>query len=132
MSKENKNEDKNKKEKKGDDDLGEVSYTYWKRDSDLKADHVGFQPQTTSGPVNIHENNNNVGSAWNKAGTWEEKNLTKNQFETFFNDYIKNNKKEYKGVFTFDEISGYSGEVSIIFYFVDLFCLFKRKNKIFL
>ena len=35
----------NKKTKKDDDDLGEVSYTYWKRESDIKADHKGFQRQ---------------------------------------------------------------------------------------
>ena len=102
----------NKKEKKDDEEIGEVSYTYWKRDSDIKADHKGFQPQATATPVNINQNNNRVGSAWNQAGTWEEKTITKNQFETFFNDYIKSNKKEYKDIFVFDEFSGYSGEVS--------------------
>jgi hypothetical protein len=111
MSKEDK-----KKDKKDEDEIGEVSYTYWKRDSDIKADHIGFQPQATATPVNINQNDNRVGSAWNKAGTWEEKTITKNQFESFFNDYIKNNKKEYKDVFVFDEISGYSGEVSYNIY----------------
>ena len=104
--------EKDKKPKKDSEDLGEVSYTYWKRESDLQADHKGFQPQATSTPVNINQNNNNVGSAWNQAGTWEEKTITKNQFESFFNDYIKNNKKEYKDVFVFDEFSNYKGEVS--------------------
>ena len=104
--------EKDKKPKKDSEDLGEVSYTYWKRESDLQADHKGFQPQATSTPVNINQNNNNVGSAWNQAGTWEEKTITKNQFESFFNDYIKKNPKEYKDVFVFDEFSGYSGEVS--------------------
>ena len=104
--------EKDKKPKKDSEDLGEVSYTYWKRESDLQADHKGFQPQATSTPVNINQKNNNVGSAWNQAGTWEEKTITKNQFESFFNDYIKNNKKEYKDVFVFDEFSNYKGEVS--------------------
>ena len=113
MSKEDKNKDK-----KDEDDIGQVSYTYWKRDSDIKADHVGFQPQATATPANINQNNNRAGSAWNQAGTWEEKTITKNQFESFFNEYIKKNKKEYKGVFVFDEISGYSGEVSFIFFFI--------------
>ena len=112
MSKEEKNN--NKKE---DDDLGEVSYTYWKRDSDIKADHKGFQPQATPTPANINQNNNQVGSAWNQAGTWEEKTITKKQFESFFNEYIQKNPKEYKGVFVLDEFSGYSGEVSIKFLF---------------
>ena len=104
--------EENKKNKKEEDDLGEVSYTYWKRDSDIKADHKGFQPQATTTPVNINQNNNNAGSAWNQVGTWEEKTITKTQFESFFNDYIKKNPKEYKNVFVFDEFSGYSGEVS--------------------
>ncbi len=108
MSKEEK-----KDSKKEDDDLGEVSYTYWKRDSDIKADHKGFQPQATTTPANINQNNN-VGSAWNQAGTWEEKTITKQQFESFFNEYIQKNPKEYKGVFVFEEFSGYSGEVRLI------------------
>ena len=108
MSKEGK-----KDSKKEDDDLGEVSYTYWKRDSDIKADHKGFQPQATTTPANINQNNN-VGSAWNQAGTWEEKTITKQQFESFFNEYIQKNPKEYKGVFVFEEFSGYSGEVRLI------------------
>jgi len=107
--------EQNKKPKKDDDDIGEVSYTYWKRDSDIKADHQGFQPQATATPANINKNENRVGSAWNQAGTWEEKTITKNQFESFFNDYIKNNKKEYKGIFVFDEFTNYSGEVSLIY-----------------
>ena len=109
-----KEEDKKeeKKPKNDEDDLGKVSYTYWKRPSDLEADHKGFQPQATSAPVNINQNTNTAGSAWNKAGTWEEKPVSKKQFEDFFNDYIKKNEKKYKNVFVFDEIFGYSGEVS--------------------
>ena len=118
-----------KKAKKDDDDIGEVSYTYWKRDSDIKADHKGFQPQATSTPVNVEKNTNNAGSAWNQAGTWEEKTVTKKMFEDFFNDYIKKNEKKYKNAFIFDEISGYSGEVSnnyLIVINLDLFCFHQR------
>jgi len=118
-----------KKAKKDDDDIGEVSYTYWKRDSDIKADHKGFQPQATSTPVNVEKNTNNAGSAWNQAGTWEEKTVTKKMFEDFFNDYIKKNEKKYKNAFVFDEISGYSGEVSnnyLIVINLDLFCFHQR------
>ena len=104
-----------KKPKKDSEDLGEVSYTYWKRDSDIKDDHKGFQPQATPTPVNINQNTNSVGSAWNKAGTWEEKPISKKQFEDFFNDYLKKNEKKYKNVFALDEIYGYSGEVSLIY-----------------
>ena len=52
--------EKDKKTKKEDEDLGEVSYTYWKRESDLQADHKGFQPQATTTPVNINQNNNEI------------------------------------------------------------------------
>lgn len=113
MSEKNKDDKKSKKE--DDDEIGEVSYTYWKRDSDIQADHKGFQPQQTTAPVDINKNQNNVGSAWNKAGTWEEKTITSKQLESFFNDYINKNKKEYKNTFTFGEFSGYSGEVSIFY-----------------
>ena len=62
-----------------DDDIKieKPSYTYWKRDSDMNADHTGFQPQ----PTNEHpeHNTNKIGGAWNKAGTWEEKKLHKTQ-----------------------------------------------------
>ena len=118
-----------KNTKKDDDDIGEVSYTYWKRDSDIKADHKGFQPQATSTPVNVEKNTNNAGSAWNQAGTWEEKTVTKKMFEDFFNDFIKKNEKKYKNAFVFDEISGYSGEVSnnyLIVINLDLFCFHQR------
>ena len=39
-----------------DDDIKieKPSYTYWKRDSDMNADHTGFQPQ----PTNEHPENN--------------------------------------------------------------------------
>ena len=112
---EDKKSDKEKKERKGtDEELGEVSYTYWKRESDLQADHKGFQPEKVTNPPPSNNNQNlqnQIGSAWNKAGTWEEKKVTKNQLEAFFNEYIKKNKKEYKDAFFMDEFSNYSGDV---------------------
>ena len=139
---EKKTDKKDKKERKGtDEELGEVSYTYWKRESDLQADHTGFQPEkvTNSQPVNNNQsqNQNQLGSAWNQAGTWEEKKITKNVLESFFNEYITKNKKEYKNSFFLDEFSNYSGDVIINFliynvYFIDIFSFFQRKNKIFL
>ena len=122
MSNEDKKSDKEKKGRKGtDEELGEVSYTYWKRESDLQADHKGFQPEKVASPQPVNNNipqPNQIGSAWNKAGTWEEKKVTKNQLESFFNDYIKKNKKEYKDAFTFDEFTNYSGDVSKLFYVI--------------
>ena len=118
MSDKEKKDSKEKKPRKGtDDELGEVSYTYWKRDSDIKADHKGFQPEKVNSPQesqNSQPQTNQIGSAWNKAGTWEEKKVTKNQLESFFNEYIKKNKKEYKKAFYLSEFSNYSGDVSIL------------------
>ena len=122
MSEEKKKTEEPKKERKGtDEELGEVSYTYWKREADIKADHKGFQPEKVSNPQPVNNTpppSNQIGSAWNKAGTWEEKKVTKNQLESFFNDYIKKNKKEYKDAFTFDEFTNYSGDVSKLFYVI--------------
>ena len=113
-----KKDSKEKKERKGtDEELGEVSYTYWKRESDLQADHKGFQPEKVSTPPvaqNLPSKTNQIGSAWNQAGTWEEKKVTKAQLESFFNEYISKNKKEYKKAFFFDQFSNYSGDVSFI------------------
>ena len=118
MSEKDKKDSKDKKPRKGtDEELGEVSYTYWKRDSDIKADHKGFQPEKVNSPQesqNSQSQTNQIGSAWNKAGTWEEKKVTKNQLESFFNEYIKKNKKEYKKAFYLSEFSNYSGDVSIL------------------
>ncbi len=114
-----KKDSKEKKERKGtDEELGEVSYTYWKRESDIQADHKGFQPEkVTSPPQNVQAQpqNNQIGSAWNQAGTWEEKKVTKSQLESFFNEYITKNKKEYKNAFFLSEFSNYSGDVSIYY-----------------
>ena len=122
MSDKDKKDSKGKKERKGtDEELGEVSYTYWKRESDLQADHKGFQPEKVSSPLVAQTTElpkNQIGSAWNKAGTWEEKKVTKTQLESFFNEYISKNKKEYKNAFFFSEFSNYSGDVSFIFIYI--------------
>ena len=70
-----------------------------------------------------------MGSAWNKAGTWEEKKITKSQVESFFNEYIKKNKKEYKNSFYLDEFTNYSGDVKhfyIINNFLQTYLVFSR------
>ena len=128
----------NKKERKDSSDhedikLEKPSYTYWKRDSDKAADHTGFQPQPSS--EKIEEHKNPVGSAWNKAGTWEEKKLNKNQILDFINDYLSKNRFKYKDSFELEKFSSFSGDVSfiknVLFYiYIGLLCLFKRKNKI--
>ena len=137
MSDKDKKESKDKKERKGtDEELGEVSYTYWKRESDIQADHKGFQPEkvtTQPVPENPQPQTNQIGSAWNKAGTWEEKKLNKSQIESFFNEYINKNKKEYKSAFFLSEFSNYSGDTYFVYsrgkikYFYD--CNIKLKIK---
>ena len=122
MTEKDKKDSKDKKPRKGtDEELGEVSYTYWKRESDLQADHKGFQPEKVSSPQlaqNTQQPKNQIGSAWNQAGTWEEKKVTKNQLESFFNEYITKNKKEYKKAFYLNQFSNYSGDVSIKILFI--------------
>jgi len=115
MSEKNKEKEDSSERKNSDDEIEKPSYTYWKRDSDVKADHKGFSPQQTNEKVDINTNTNKIGSAWNKAGTWEEKKITKKQIEDFFNDYVKKNKKIYKNSFYFDEFSGYSGDTYFVF-----------------
>ena len=115
MSEEKKEKKDSSERKSSEDDIEKPSYTYWKRDSDVKADHKGFSPQQTNEKVDINTNTNKIGSAWNKAGTWEEKKLTKKQIEDFFNDYVKKNKKIYKNSFYFEEFSGYSGDTYFVF-----------------
>ena len=133
MSEEKKEKKDSSERKSSEDEIEKPSYTYWKRDSDVKADHKGFAPQQTNEKVDINTNTNKIGSAWNKAGTWEEKKITKKQMEDFFNDYIKKNKKIYKNSFYFDEFSGYSGDTYFVFsrgkikYFYD--CEMKLKIK---
>ena len=53
-------------------------------------------------------------SAWNTAGTWEEKKLNKNQVEEYFNKKMKETPFEYKNAFKLSNISGFSGDVRII------------------
>ena len=92
-----------------EEEIEKPSYTYWKRESDIKADHKGFTPQQTNQKVD--ENPNKIGIAWDKAGTQEEKKITNKQLEDFFNNYIKNNKKNYKDSFCLDEFYSYSGDI---------------------
>lgn len=113
----NKNDKKTKKENSSSDNeeeevkIEKPSYTYWKRDSDKAADHAGFQPQIAKNPVQEQAQNNKIGSVWNKAGTWEEKRMNKNQIEDFFNEHVKNTPYIYKDAFKMQSFSSYSGDV---------------------
>ena len=75
-----------------EEEIEKPSYTYWKREADLKADHKGFQPEKVTNPQPVNNTppqSNQIGSAWNKAGTWEEKKVTKNQLESKYKKYKK-------------------------------------------
>ena len=113
MDKSKEKKETEKKEEDNDDDLKleKPSYTYWKRESDKAADHTKFSPQLAN-PNNKEESNGNkVGSVWNKAGTWEEKKINKNQIEEFFNTKIKESEIVIKNAFKLSNFSGYTGDV---------------------
>ena len=60
-----------------------------------------------------NENTDNKnGSAWNKAGTWEEKHFKKNQIEEFFNKTLKDSCKKFGDIFMIEKIGAYSGDVN--------------------
>lgn len=115
-------EKENSKKNKNDDSVEEEvekidkpSYTYWKREHD-KPFSNDFAPQKSNPVVSETTNQTgNYGSAWNKAGTWEEKHLNKNQFEDFFNQSIKKNKLNINDYCILDGVSSYSGDVRFYF-----------------
>ena len=43
--------DKEKDSEEKEEEIEKPSYTYWKRESDMKADHKGFTPQQTNQKV---------------------------------------------------------------------------------
>jgi len=52
------------------ENIEKPSYTYWKRESDKPFSNE-FVPQKSNSNIDgLDNNNNSVGSAWNKAGTW--------------------------------------------------------------
>lgn len=52
-----------------EDELKKQSYTYWKRESDDPFSE-NFKPQKSDGDKQEDQNQQQYGSAWNKAGTW--------------------------------------------------------------
>ncbi|KAJ0800470.1 putative activator of 90kDa heat shock protein ATPase [Helianthus annuus] len=55
------------------------SYTYWVREAKQDAAPLPVPKKLTADDLSVGSNasSNHLGSAWNKAGTWEEKNLNK-------------------------------------------------------
>ncbi|KAG5242935.1 Chaperone binding,ATPase activator [Salix suchowensis] len=64
---------RNNKEKEGSEGGG-GSYRYWVREATADAAPLPL-PKKLSPQDHLHSQPNNLGSAWNTAGTWEEKNL---------------------------------------------------------
>lgn len=109
--KENKDKDKDEKE-----ELDNIKgYGYWKREGDL-IDRDKFIPQKIDSfketEVPVLENKISLGSAWNTAGTWEEKHYKKNAIEDFFNQKLSNIKINEK--LGLKSIKNFSGDVSSI------------------
>ncbi len=105
-------DDKNTTDKnvnKEEEDI-QVNYGYWKRESDL-IDRDKFIPKIIEDPDKlVLENKNSLGSAWNTAGTWEEKHYKMNNVEEFLNNQFKS--KSYPGL-SFSEVKGMTGDVRI-------------------
>lgn len=106
--------EKTETEKPKDDKFEKPSYTYWKRESDKPFSNE-FIPQKSNGSIEEPQNNNKTGSAWNKAGTWEEKHFNKNQVEEFFNKALTNDNKNFSDIFMIEKIGSYSGDVKFNF-----------------
>ena len=88
----------------------QVNYGYWKRESDL-IDRDKFIPKIIEDPDKlVLENKTSLGSAWNTAGTWEEKHYKMNNVEEFLSNQFKS--KSCQGL-SFSEVKGMTGDVSI-------------------
>ncbi len=97
-----------------DDELQNISYTYWKRDSDKNSLNE-YNPQKRNTNAIEESSKNHLGSVWNKAGTWEEKHLTKIQVEEFLNSKLSEKSLKIENSIKLDKISSYIGDVFIIF-----------------
>ncbi|KAL3368822.1 hypothetical protein AABB24_009570 [Solanum stoloniferum] len=75
------------------------SYTYWVRQTTQDAAPLPLPKKLTSDDLNNQANNTqtHLGSAWNRAGTWEEKNLNKWANERIKELLISVGSLEYSG-----------------------------------
>lgn len=62
-------------EKQNAESTAASSYTYWVREAKQDAAPLPVPRKLTA--EDLSKSSNHLGSAWNKAGTWEEKNLNK-------------------------------------------------------
>ena len=126
MEKENlQNTDSENNKKTEKDDVDELlknnpGYGYWKRQEDL-IDRDKFIPKPIDNVDTnklVLESKTSVGSAWNTAGTWEEKHYKKSSIEDFFNEKIKNITVD--GL-KFDSIKNYSGDVNLYYFLIFIY-----------
>lgn len=93
------------------ENIEKPSYTYWKRESDNPFSNE-FKPQKSDSNLSDNsQTSNNLGSAWNSAGTWEEKHLTKNQLEEYINKSLQAKPRSIADSISLDKISSYTGDV---------------------
>ena len=108
-----------------DEGLENISYTYWKRESDNPFSKE-FNPQKNENPIiedNINKNSL-FGSIWNKAGTWEEKHLIKTQVEDFITKRLSDSNSKIANSFILEKISSFSGDVIIFFLYIFVLAIF--------
>lgn len=82
-------------------------YGYWKRDGDL-VDSDKFIPKPVKeGELQKQESSKSgMGSAWNSAGTWEEKHYKKYQIEEYFNSKLTGTKFDTLNLHSIKNFSG--------------------------
>jgi hypothetical protein len=123
------NKEISKEKKKNNDSVEEEtetiekpSYTYWKRESDnpFSSEFVPTKNDTTVEDKSQSTTVNAYGSAWNKAGTWEEKHLGKSQVEDFLNQTAADLNTTFNNFFKIDNFESYSGDVNFFKYFIRL------------
>ncbi len=97
------------------ENMEKPSYTYWKRETDTPFSN-DFKPQKSDSNVSEDTQNSagNFGSAWNRAGTWEEKHLTNIQLEEFFNKSLRNKTRLVGDSLSIDKVSSFTGDVIIV------------------
>ena len=100
----------------------EASYTYWvKNDKEQFPQHLNkdlIAPKKIDDPEllkKIESQQNANGSAWNKAGTWEDKKLKMETLKQYFATYLVDSEWTcFKDQLVATEIETCTGEASII------------------
>eukprot|EP00742_Colponemidia_sp_Colp-10_P001384 GILJ01001488.1.p1 GENE.GILJ01001488.1~~GILJ01001488.1.p1 ORF type:complete len:204 (-),score=35.30 GILJ01001488.1:224-835(-) len=98
----------------GKSDL-KVSYTYWDRKvKDVPAAHATIAPVRLESQVEA-KHDPNQGSAWNTAGTWEERNITSHMKRRLEETLVGLDVEFAHGDLRTSELSKCDGEASVCF-----------------